>query len=80
MKALRRSELPPLLRAIHDPPKRIYLRGAGDPHAGRLRQAEQEAAAKQAEERLARIIDISERMRDEFYDQYADTERRAVGD
>jgi len=46
----------------------------------RLRQAEREAAARLAEERIARIIDISERMRDEFYDQYADTERRAVGD
>jgi DNA processing protein len=28
---LRRRELPPLLRAIHDPPARLYLRGAGDP-------------------------------------------------
>jgi len=28
---LRRSELPPLLRAIHDPPARLHLRGAGDP-------------------------------------------------
>jgi DNA processing protein len=27
---LRRSELPPLLRAIHGPPSRLYLRGAGD--------------------------------------------------
>jgi DNA processing protein len=27
---LRRSELPPLLRAIHDPPKRLYLRGAAE--------------------------------------------------
>jgi len=27
--ALRRRELPPLLRAIHDPPQRLYLRGAG---------------------------------------------------
>jgi DNA processing protein len=27
---LRRRELPPLLRAIHDPPKRLYLRGAGE--------------------------------------------------
>ena len=26
---LRRDELPPLLRAIHDPPRRLYLRGAG---------------------------------------------------
>jgi DNA processing protein len=28
---LRRSELPPLLGAIHDPPSRLYLRGAGEP-------------------------------------------------
>jgi DNA processing protein len=28
---LRRRELPPLLRAIHDPPKRLYLRGAAGP-------------------------------------------------
>lgn len=27
MSHLRRDELPPLLRAIHDPPKRLYLRG-----------------------------------------------------
>jgi DNA processing protein len=27
---LRKHELPPLLRAIHDPPKRLYLRGDGD--------------------------------------------------
>jgi DNA processing protein len=31
MKSLPRSELPPLLRAIHDPPRRVYLRGEGDP-------------------------------------------------
>lgn len=30
MRILRRPELPPLLRAIHDPPKRLYLRGEGD--------------------------------------------------
>jgi DNA processing protein len=30
MKLLRKRELPPLLRAIHDPPARLYLRGAGD--------------------------------------------------
>jgi len=27
---LRRRELPPLLRAIHDPPKRLHVRGAGE--------------------------------------------------
>ena len=30
MTVLRRRELPPLLRAIHDPPARLYLRGTGD--------------------------------------------------
>ena len=30
MSFLRKHELPPLLRAIHDPPPRLYLRGAGD--------------------------------------------------
>ena len=29
MTYLRRNELPTLLRAIHDPPRRLYLRGAG---------------------------------------------------
>lgn len=31
MTSLSRSALPPLLRAIHDPPKRLYLRGNGEP-------------------------------------------------
>ena len=31
MTVLHRRELPPLLRAIHDPPKRLYLRGARGP-------------------------------------------------
>lgn len=31
MSWLRREQLPPLLRAIHDPPARLYLRGAGEP-------------------------------------------------
>lgn len=30
MTVLRSRELPPLLRAIHDPPAKLYLRGAGD--------------------------------------------------
>jgi DNA processing protein len=30
LRVLRRRELPPLLRAIHDPPARLYLRGNGD--------------------------------------------------
>jgi DNA processing protein len=31
VRCLRRDELPPLLRAIHGPPRRLYLRGAADP-------------------------------------------------
>lgn len=31
MTSLEKRALPPLLRAIHDPPSRLYLRGAGDP-------------------------------------------------
>ena len=31
MIVLHRRELPPLLRAIHDPPTRLYVRGNGDP-------------------------------------------------
>ncbi len=31
MTILRRRDLPPLLRAIHDPPARLYLRGASEP-------------------------------------------------
>ena len=31
MRTLAKHELPPLLRAIHDPPKRLYLRGAHGP-------------------------------------------------
>ena len=30
MTVLSATDLPPLLRAIHDPPRRLYLRGAGD--------------------------------------------------
>ena len=43
-------------------------------------RAEREAAERREEPRTARIIDISDRVRDELYDQYADAERRAVGD
>jgi hypothetical protein len=47
----------------------------------RRRREAQEAAARQREEaQTARVIDISERVRDELYDQYAEGERRAVGD
>jgi hypothetical protein len=47
----------------------------------RRRREAQEAAPRQREEaQTARVIDISERVRDELYDQYAEGERRAVGD
>jgi hypothetical protein len=47
----------------------------------RLREAREAAAVKQREEaQTARIIDISGRVRDELYDQYAEGQRRAVGD
>jgi hypothetical protein len=45
-----------------------------------VQEAVLEAAEPQEKFQTARIIDISERVRDEFYDQYEDAERRAVGD
>lgn len=46
--------------------------------AARLRAAEKRREA--GEQQTARIIDISDRVKDELYDQYADAEQRAVGD
>lgn len=46
--------------------------------AARLRAAEKRRKAE--EQQTARIIDISDRVKDELYDQYADAEQRAVGD
>ena len=46
--------------------------------AARLRAAEKRREAE--EQQTARIIDISDRVKDELYDQYADAEQRAVGD
>jgi hypothetical protein len=47
----------------------------------RLREARDAAAVRQREEaHTARVIDISGRVRDELYDQYAEDERQAVGD
>jgi hypothetical protein len=46
--------------------------------AARLRAAERRREAE--EQQTARIIDISARVKDELYDQYADAEQRAVGD
>jgi hypothetical protein len=47
--------------------------------AARQRPA-REAEATPAPERIAKIIDISARVSDQLYDQYADTAARAVGD
>jgi hypothetical protein len=55
-------------------------RRQADQDAAERAEAERAAAERRAEPRTARIFDISERVRDEFYDQYADAERRAVGD
>jgi hypothetical protein len=52
-----------------------------DAEQRRLHEAREAAEVKQREQaETARIIDISERVRDELYDQYAEGERRAVGD
>jgi hypothetical protein len=63
--------------------ERALIRAEAEQHAEqrRLHEAQEAAAARQREEaQTARIIDISERVRDELYDQYADGQRRAVGD
>ena len=46
--------------------------------AARLRAATKRREAES--QQIARIIDISDRVKDELYDQYADAEQRAVGD
>ena len=46
----------------------------------RRRAAERRRREARLLEPTARIFDISERVSDEFYDQYADAEQRAVGD
>lgn len=46
----------------------------------RRRVRERELALQREEAVAAPVIDISVRVKDELYDQYADTERRAVGD
>lgn len=45
----------------------------------RRRHEAREAARQREEAQTARVIHIAERVRDEIYDQYADGERRAVG-
>jgi hypothetical protein len=46
----------------------------------RRRAREREMALRRERVVAAPVIDISGRVKDELYDQYADTERRAVGD
>ena len=55
-------------------------REAREAEAARQAEEVRRVAAAAAEAEHARVIDISERVRDELYDQYADAERRAVGD
>jgi hypothetical protein len=73
-----------LLREVkHADSEHALIRAAAEHRAEqrRLREARDAAAVKQREEAwAARVIDISERVRDELYDQYAEGERRAVGD
>jgi len=84
-----------LLREIrHADAERALIRAHAEQQAEqqRLREAREArealeaAAARQREQarreqvQTARIIDISQRVRDELYDQYAEGERRAVGD
>ena len=73
-----------LLREVkHADAERALIRADAEYRAEqeRLREAREAAAIKQREEaRTARVIDISERVRDELYDQYAEGDRRAVGD
>jgi hypothetical protein len=69
--------------------ERVLMREAAwqdeqDRRVAREAEAEEarkaEAAREAAAAASARIINISERVRDELYDQYADKGRRAVGD
>jgi hypothetical protein len=54
--------------------------GPGPPQAGPADGAQVVAASPQAGVPSAQIIDISSRVGDQLYDQYADAEARAVGD
>jgi hypothetical protein len=54
--------------------------GPGQPQAGMADGAQAVAASAQARVPSAQIIDISARVGDQLYDQYADAEVRAVGD
>jgi hypothetical protein len=73
-----------LREARHVDAERALIRDQAMTEAEERRQVAREqelvAAVPREEPRAAQIIDISDRVRDELYDQYADTERRAVGD
>jgi hypothetical protein len=73
-----------LREAQHADAERALIRAQAMTEAEERRQAARDrelaAAAPREEPQAAQIIDISDRVRDELYDQYADTERRAVGD
>ncbi|HLH58525.1 MAG TPA: hypothetical protein VKV33_05160 [Streptosporangiaceae bacterium] len=64
--------------AWRDEQEHRAVREARRAEAERKAEAARKAAAAAAE--TAHVIDISERVRDELYDQYADEARRAVGD
>jgi hypothetical protein len=73
-----------LREARHVDAERALIRDQAMTEAEEQRQVAREQeltpAVPHEEPRAAQIIDISDRVRDELYDQYADTERRAVGD
>ena len=65
--------------------RRRHAAALSEAHAARRRAFRERAAARDAEaaraaEPGAQIIDISGRVRDQLYDQYADAAARAVGD
>jgi hypothetical protein len=65
--------------AYHEQKRRDRAATAAAAAAARAEARRVEAERRREEEQTARIIDISGRVKDELYDQYAD-EKRAVGD
>jgi hypothetical protein len=65
--------------AYHEQKRRERAERAAAAASARAEARRVEAERRREEEQTARIIDISGRVKDELYDQYAD-EKRAVGD
>jgi hypothetical protein len=70
-----------LREARHADADRAFILANAEHRDAQRRLDEARVAARQREEaQSARVIHIAARVRDEIYDQYADGERRAVGD